>query len=128
MTAISHIEVTAPTAHEIANEANEIFDGLTQGNCKHGTYVGGCGIDWMCGACESGEDSRNFVEVAEDRLTNEVWRDALDAHATNTLKAITYLARHYEHNPAQALSHIAEFMADYQAERAEALARKATTA
>jgi len=23
--------------------------------CKHGTYVGGCGIDWMCGRCEVGE-------------------------------------------------------------------------
>lgn len=22
--------------------------------CPHGTYVGGCGIDWMCGACEGG--------------------------------------------------------------------------
>lgn len=24
--------------------------------CKHGTYVGGIGVDWICGACESGED------------------------------------------------------------------------
>lgn len=23
--------------------------------CKHGTYVGGCGRDLMCGACELGE-------------------------------------------------------------------------
>jgi hypothetical protein len=22
--------------------------------CPHGVYVGGCGIDWMCGACEAG--------------------------------------------------------------------------
>jgi len=22
--------------------------------CKHGQYVGGSGIDWMCGACEMG--------------------------------------------------------------------------
>jgi hypothetical protein len=22
--------------------------------CRHGTYVGGCGIDHMCGACEGG--------------------------------------------------------------------------
>ncbi len=22
--------------------------------CMHGTYVGGCGIDYMCGACEDG--------------------------------------------------------------------------
>lgn len=25
------------------------------GYCFHGTYVGGCGIDWMCGYCESSE-------------------------------------------------------------------------
>jgi len=23
--------------------------------CEHGAYVGGSGIDWMCGPCESGE-------------------------------------------------------------------------
>lgn len=23
--------------------------------CKHGTYTGGSGIDWMCGPCEMGE-------------------------------------------------------------------------
>lgn len=25
-------------------------------HCKHGTYVGGCGVDWMCHACEMGDD------------------------------------------------------------------------
>lgn len=25
------------------------------GYCPHGVYVGGCGIDWMCGACECGD-------------------------------------------------------------------------
>jgi hypothetical protein len=24
--------------------------------CRHGVYVGGCGIDWMCPACEFGDD------------------------------------------------------------------------
>lgn len=24
--------------------------------CKHGTYVGGCGFDHMCPACETGHD------------------------------------------------------------------------
>lgn len=23
--------------------------------CRHGVYVGGCGADYMCGACEFGE-------------------------------------------------------------------------
>lgn len=26
------------------------------GYCRHGRYVGGMGIDYMCGACESGEE------------------------------------------------------------------------
>jgi len=25
------------------------------GYCEHGVYVGGCGIDYICGQCESGE-------------------------------------------------------------------------
>jgi hypothetical protein len=24
--------------------------------CRHGKYVGGCGVDLMCGACEMGDD------------------------------------------------------------------------
>jgi hypothetical protein len=24
--------------------------------CRHGTYVGGCGVDLICGACEIGYD------------------------------------------------------------------------
>jgi hypothetical protein len=27
------------------------------GYCPHGVYVGGCGIDWMCGKCEDGESN-----------------------------------------------------------------------
>lgn len=27
--------------------------GELDGYCIHGTWVGGCGIDWMCGRCES---------------------------------------------------------------------------
>ena len=124
MSTISPIEVIAPTAHEIAINANAIFDGFAEGFCVHSTYVGGCMEDWMCGACESGEDRRDFVQVAEDRLTNQAWQDALYDHARNTLKAVNFFVSRYDHNPAQALAHIAEFMADYQAERAEALARR----
>jgi len=124
MSTISVIEVTAPTAHEIAINANAIFDGFAEGFCVHSTYVGGCGIDWMCGVCESGEDRRDFVQVAEDRLTNQAWRDALDDHATNALKIVSRFASRYDHNPVQALAHIADFIEDYQAERKEALARR----
>lgn len=27
-----------------------------EGHCRHGVYVGGCGIDWMCGPCEDGSE------------------------------------------------------------------------
>lgn len=30
------------------------YRGELDGYCPHGTYVGGCGIDWMCHACEMG--------------------------------------------------------------------------
>lgn len=28
------------------------YDYYPGDTCKHGTYVGGCGIDWMCFECE----------------------------------------------------------------------------
>lgn len=28
---------------------------MSSGYCKHGNYVGGCGADYMCGACEMGD-------------------------------------------------------------------------
>lgn len=39
------------------------------GRCKHGVYVGGCGIDWMCGACEDGVSDEDYAEslIAADR-------------------------------------------------------------
>jgi hypothetical protein len=30
------------------------YRGELDNYCPHGTYVGGCGIDWMCHYCESG--------------------------------------------------------------------------
>lgn len=26
------------------------------GYCRHGVYVGGCGVDWMCGICETSDE------------------------------------------------------------------------
>jgi hypothetical protein len=28
----------------------------SEGHCRHGVYVGGCGVDWMCGPCEDGSE------------------------------------------------------------------------
>jgi hypothetical protein len=33
--------------------------------CKHGVYVGGCGIDWMCHACEMGDVEPTPTEAAD---------------------------------------------------------------
>jgi hypothetical protein len=32
-------------------------------HCKHGTYVGGCGIDWMCHPCEMGDPDPTVNEI-----------------------------------------------------------------
>lgn len=33
--------------------------------CKHGVFVGGCGIDWMCQACEMGDVEPTPTEAAD---------------------------------------------------------------
>ena len=36
-----------------------------EGYCFHGVYVGGCGIDWMCGYCESGDEGSSAYDYLE---------------------------------------------------------------
>lgn len=49
------------------------------GYCEHGTYVGGCGIDWMCGPCEHGIPQSEIVAGqraaahAEALNANDLW-------------------------------------------------------
>lgn len=31
--------------------------------CIHGSYVGGCGVDWMCHACEMGDEAPTISEI-----------------------------------------------------------------
>lgn len=38
------------------------------GACRHGVYVGGSGIDWMCGTCE---DMSLDEELASDEIDRE---------------------------------------------------------
>lgn len=33
--------------------------------CKHGRYVGGCGIDWMCHRCEMGDEDSTGRELLD---------------------------------------------------------------
>ena len=36
----------------LANSLRDFGHRSRDGFCRHGVYVGGCGIDWMCGTCE----------------------------------------------------------------------------
>lgn len=48
-----------------------------EGRCKHGTYVGGCGIDWMCQHCENGlNDYEWAMGVALDEYYYEMKKKA----------------------------------------------------
>lgn len=40
-------------------------------HCKHGTYVGGCGIDWMCHACEMGDPDPTILDE-QQHMAREV--------------------------------------------------------
>lgn len=46
-----------PTTYTYNVAPEEMMDGY----CEHGTYVGGCGIDWMCEWCESGTNSSDYA-------------------------------------------------------------------
>jgi hypothetical protein len=109
--------VSLPTDHEVAIYANEIFDGLAQGYCKHGTYVGGCAEDWICGACESGEDSRDFVQVAADRLFYIARNTHERQVAERYLKHVVRFAEFYSDSPVTAMRHIARMLEDFNLDR-----------
>lgn len=38
------------------------------GYCRHGVYVGGCGADYMCGACENGEHWQSSMFSKSERV------------------------------------------------------------
>lgn len=43
--------------------------GDADGYCEHGTHVGGCGIDWLCGPCEDGVSQ---AEILDGRVSAAV--------------------------------------------------------
>jgi hypothetical protein len=51
------------------------------GFCEHDTYVGGCGIDWMCQWCEDGISQAERLEIeAQNRLWDiraKSWRQQM---------------------------------------------------
>lgn len=60
--------------------------------CKHGSYVGGCGADYMCGACEMGDETPSLRD-----LTNEV-SILLDRFAREDDNLRASLVENYPHN------------------------------
>lgn len=45
-------------------------DDMWDGYCEHGTYVGGCGIDWMCQWCEDGISWQDYLAIC---LSNRIY-------------------------------------------------------
>ncbi len=43
------------TAPAWKRQERDNYERRQAGYCEHGVYVGGCGADYMCGRCESGE-------------------------------------------------------------------------
>jgi hypothetical protein len=41
--------------------------------CEHGTYVGGCGIDYMCGYCEEGITLAELREIDHAYAVRRAW-------------------------------------------------------
>lgn len=42
---------------------DKLASALDDGYCAHGVYVGGCGIDWMCGYCEDGVSADEYAAI-----------------------------------------------------------------
>lgn len=71
--------ITIPSGEFVAVEP------IPPGYCPHGKYVGGCGIDWMCGACEMGDDAPDLTDddfarmiAAQVKLVHKNSKLALD--------------------------------------------------
>lgn len=52
---------------------------IPEGYCPHGAYVGGCGIDWMCGPCEMSEGVNEYSEESLDVLSKLRGRKLADS-------------------------------------------------
>lgn len=54
--------------------------------CKHGVYVGGCGIDYMCGYCESGYTDEEYSEYIRNKRLRRMHMRTVEA----LTKRLTY--------------------------------------
>jgi len=66
-----------PSPAELRAEAQRLRGWTRDGSgyCRHGAYVGGCGIDWMCGPCEDQDqwaEAEELEAIAAQLETEEV--------------------------------------------------------
>lgn len=76
--------------------------GDESGECEHGTYVGGCGIDWICGWCEDGISAREVSEIYARRAI------ARDRETVRTIRGLARVLREHEKSE----EYIAQAIAD----------------
>ena len=50
-----------PCTAKAEREFPQGWSGYPGDTCSHGVYVGGCGIDYMCGACEAGDEPADLA-------------------------------------------------------------------
>ena len=77
-----------------------------EGYCPHGVYVGGIGVDWMCGRCESGDDELTPPPRFVERPSEAVMRE-MDEAVTAAVEPDTraWLASEYAAARAAPCSH-----------------------
>lgn len=62
------------------------FRSSRDGYCRHGVYVGGIGADYICGRCESGEDSRPHAWRDEYRYADPVYVVSVNGGTRHSLR------------------------------------------
>lgn len=56
--------------------------------CRHGRYIGGCGVDWMCGACEMDYSDDTPRELLADVERLVLSLETLDGRITEYARAL----------------------------------------
>lgn len=54
------------------DDSNDLEFRDPEGYCVHGSYVGGCGADYMCGWCEDGISLAEAIKIETARKTRKV--------------------------------------------------------
>lgn len=113
--------------NECGNEFDAAYDGQArcvdceEGNydydyCIHGVYVGGCGIDWMCGHCEMGEFTpvevtryQCIISGTKSEATGRAYRAELGwENSREVAEGLAEVFRNLPHNEGNEVSAVVE--------------------